>query len=127
MSKPVKSASLEAAGSSTCGGGWAPSGWGLTLGVPSCPEPPGAPWEGTAGELEHCEDGHFDGAAEQILGRVMKGATAEDLLASLHVALSAIEPDAHLEPVRPAKAHELTLDAARLPLHYRYITVTLPP
>ena len=25
-----------------------------------------------------------------------------------------------------AKAHELTLDAARLPLHYRYITVTLP-
>ena len=69
VSKQVKSASLEAASSSTCGGGWAPSGWGLTLAVPSCPEPPGAPWEGTAGELEHCEDGHFDGAVVPALGR----------------------------------------------------------
>ena len=68
VSKQVKSASLEAASSSTCGGGWAPSGWGLALGVPRCPEPPGAPWEGTAGELEHREDGHFDGAATQSRG-----------------------------------------------------------
>ena len=44
VSKQVKSASLEAARSSSCGGGWALSGWGLALGVPPrCPEPPGAP------------------------------------------------------------------------------------
>ena len=61
--------SCHAASSSTCGGGWALSGWGLALGVPRCPEPPGAPWEGTAGELEHCEDGHFDGAVVPALGR----------------------------------------------------------
>ena len=63
VSKQVKSASLEEASSSTCGGGWALSGRCLALGEPRCPEPPGAPWEGTAGEPEHCEDGHFDGAA----------------------------------------------------------------
>ena len=28
-----------------------------TLGVPSCPEPPGAPRGGTGGELGHCEGG----------------------------------------------------------------------
>ena len=74
VSKQVKSASLEAASSSTCGGGWAPSGWGLTLGVPSCPEPPGAPWEGTAGELEHCEDGHFDGAVTPMRAALARSA-----------------------------------------------------
>ena len=65
VSKQVKAASLEAARSSTCGGGWALSGWGFALGVPRCPEPPGAPREGAAGELERCEDGHFGGAAER--------------------------------------------------------------
>ena len=33
----------EAASSSRGGRGWGPGGWGLTLGVPRCPEPPGAP------------------------------------------------------------------------------------
>jgi len=62
VSKQVKAASLEAASSSTCVDGWALSGRGLAPGVPRCPEPPDAHWEGTAGELEHREDGHFDGA-----------------------------------------------------------------
>eukprot|EP00964_Phaeocystis_antarctica_P074474 scaffold45794_cov51-Phaeocystis_antarctica.AAC.1 len=42
-SKAVKSAALEAAGSITRGSGWVPSGLGLLLGVPGCPETPGAP------------------------------------------------------------------------------------
>ena len=42
-SKAVKVAPLEAARLSPRGGGWAPTGWGLALGVPCRPQPPGAP------------------------------------------------------------------------------------
>eukprot|EP00964_Phaeocystis_antarctica_P046824 scaffold27070_cov63-Phaeocystis_antarctica.AAC.2 len=30
--------------------------------VPSCPEPPGAPWGGAGVDLRHCDGGHFDHA-----------------------------------------------------------------
>ena len=57
VSKQVKSASLEAARSSPRGG-WRGTRWlGLTLGVPRCPEPPGAPRGAAGGELGHCEGG----------------------------------------------------------------------
>ena len=46
-------------------GGWAPSGPASRLGVPGCPEPPGARWGGTGGELGHCQGGHFDHVAAQ--------------------------------------------------------------
>ena len=37
---------------------WLGAQWiGLTLEVPSCPEPPGAPLGGTGAELGHCQGG----------------------------------------------------------------------
>ena len=50
---------MEAARSSSRGSGWGAQWVGLFLGVPSCPEPPGAPWRVAGAELGHCQEGLF--------------------------------------------------------------------
>ena len=68
------------------GGGWLehPKWWlgsrwlGLALGVPSCPEPPGAPWGGTEAEPGRCQGRHFDHAgAPEVCAKFMISSVVE--------------------------------------------------
>ena len=54
--KAVTSAALEAAGSSTRGSGWAPSGRSSSWEYRAAQTPPGLPWGGTGAELGQCPD-----------------------------------------------------------------------
>eukprot|EP00964_Phaeocystis_antarctica_P030881 scaffold17475_cov58-Phaeocystis_antarctica.AAC.4 len=60
-SKAVESATLEAAGSRTRGGGGAVSGPASPLGVPSRPVPPGTARGGAGADTGHCQGGETGG------------------------------------------------------------------
>ena len=57
--------------------------------------------------------------AEQVLRRKVQRPAAEDLLARAHVALAAVEADAHPQPVRPERGVQARLGRVRVSVRVR--------
>ena len=67
MSNALQSATLEATSSSLRGGGGALSGWASPWECQAAQRRQVGPWAGTGGELGHCQGGHFDHVAVQMI------------------------------------------------------------